>query len=230
VEDLTFTYKLSVPQDVFDELFFQWHKLLQQQPEGNLKLLCNAFAGATPYHSDFETRRVLPKRIQAYSRLWRLYFENEAFDPLGRKDLNFRDYTAFAKQLLQEVDEALARMEARFIDGMGGTGPGDTIWFGGLHHRNEHIGRDMKFFVDGLTQLLEGIFIDSHKYDQVIQRAFQKMHVAFTQSLYIKAIGAYLLAVARFRIDAPARITRQLEIRYRQEGAEQAILLEKATE
>jgi len=226
VRDVAFTYKLSVPQDVFDELFFQWHQLLQQQPEGNLNLLCNAFAGATPYRSDFEVRRLLHRRVQVYSRLWRRYFRNEAFDPAGRRELDFRNYAAMAEELLQEVDRALARLEGRFSD----IGAGENSLFGGLHRRNEHIGRDMKFFVDGLTQLLEGIFIDSHKYDQVIQSAFRKIHVAFGQSLYIKAIGAYLLAVARFRIDAPARITRQLDIRYREDGAEKAILLQKAAE
>ncbi len=231
VEDLTFTYKLGVPKDVFDELFFSWHKVLQDQEDAkNLTLLCNAFAGATPYSSEFEGRSVLQRRVHTYSKLWRVYFENEAFSPIGRKELGFRDYTTIAKRLLQEEDQALARWEGRFLDFQGGTGPGDNLFFGGLHHRNEHIGRDMKFFVDGLTQLFEGIFGDSQKYDQVIQRAFQKMHVAFSQSLYVKAIGAYLLEVARFRIDAPARITRQLEIRYRQEGAEQAILLQKATD
>ena len=226
VRDVVFTYRLQVPQEVFDELFFQWHRLLQEQPEGNLRLLCNAFAGAMPYHSEFETRRVLHKRVQAYSGLWRRYFLHEAFDPAGRRELDFRNYAAMAEELLQEFDRKLARLEGRFVQ----TEAGEHYLFGGLHRKNEHIGRDMKFFVDGLTQLMEGIFIDSHKYDQVLQSSLKKIHVAFRQSLYIKAIGAYLLAVARFRIDAPARITRQLEIRYREDGAEKAILLQKATE
>lgn len=145
----------------------------------------NAFAMAMPYNEQFPTRAdQLGNRRAAYESLWKFYFENP--------DLEKSDYaskaSSFIRSLTDLEDEqelALREKNAVFFD---------TFAQQILKNDGRVIRSHWLRFIEGLKTLNNAIGgCTQHK---AIEDAFNAMSPFWSQSLFVRAAGAYLTKLA----------------------------------
>ncbi|WP_340066866.1 hypothetical protein [Ascidiimonas aurantiaca] len=225
--DIEFSFQLDFSSEAFDSLKQEWAHLLMHQRDKHLSLLANAFGKAVPYHPDFVYRSDTTLRGKTYGELWKTYFVNEGFsDPIAQESYVY--YTQLAQHYFRKKDRDLSRLEGRYIDHLGRPGAGDTIWFGGLVRLNSPAVK-VKSFVNGLNDLLGGITRNDPQYDKLIRSAFHQMQQAWGYPFCAKALGIYIMDLARIR-GVAHKVPSLLEITYKDvNGKEQVVFLSKKT-
>lgn len=220
--EVNFSYHLMIPDEAFNILRNTWLFLIQKKPELHLQILANAFAAVMPYSADYAYRKDQKLKVQAYSGLWKLFFNNEGMG--NGQSMNFREYAETAKATLKKIDADLARAEGNYADNQ----VGDNMWFGGIIRMNPNAGEKMQILVTGFQSLLENIQAKSQNYDKVITKAFQKITQGFSQSFYTKALAPYFISMANNNPVVLNEMTAVLKITFKNaENEDKTILLQK---
>ncbi len=151
-----------------------------------------ALAAAMPYNEEFAGRRHVNFREQLYAPLWASYFNSDsrsvsnyaldAYDHIDRNGSGVPDYRELAAQEKQgeNFKGTFAAMIALHQNGLGTPG----------------VHRSWNRFVKGLKELADIVKLQNCRPYEQIERAFNDMSQFFGQSLYVRALGVFLMDCA----------------------------------
>jgi hypothetical protein len=143
------------------------------------------FLGAAmPWMEKEPGRESVGLRRRLYGPLWNSYLTR----PRRGRELALEAREHLAAQGFA----GLANREAFFAS----TAGNDAFSFGGLVDLNPDTATDCQRFLNGAKRLNIGI-LSAAPNDGVIERVFEELEDFWTQSLHVRAVGAYLVDVAR---------------------------------
>lgn len=155
-----------------------------------------AFAAAMPY-KDSPAHSTPEARARVYGELWELVLA-ESREPGWRLDFKFDTLTDRAEKRLRSVlpqEGGLARMEKDDH----GNWKGNLSTFGGLLYLNRSVFSSWQSFREGLAQLAAALSGDSNESPENVKEMFKLMEGFWSQTHYVRALGAYLLARSNAR-------------------------------
>jgi hypothetical protein len=147
------------------------------------------FLGAAmPWMDGEPGRESVLTRQRLYGQLWGLHFSNPTW--YGR------DFAAEARHRLEQAGfRSLALRESRYAE-TPGAGP-DALTFCGLVDVNGSTAQACGDFFAGVKRLNESVLTAMPAGDTVIPSVFENLEEFWKQSLHVRALGAYLLEIAR---------------------------------
>lgn len=173
----------------------------------NDRLAAVALAKSMPYMDMYEGRRQPAYREMLYAPLWRFYFENDS--------LAARDYLSPASKTVEDIardkhipdGQGLALRE-RGMSGAATPAYQDFYTFAGQIFYNGRVGdaypgihRNWLQFAGGLTALDAALNPNSCAPYKTVEDVFGRLAKFWSQSLFVRAAGVYLLDLAADNTD-----------------------------
>jgi hypothetical protein len=176
-----------------------------------------ALAKSMPYMDLYEGRRLIKFRELLYAPLWKFYFQNDS--------LPIDSYPPTAAATVQKI-----ALNEHIPDGAGlasrergtsSTMPAfqDAFTFSGQIFKHGSTAADFsgvhggwRSFVEGLTTLNDGLRQGSCAPHKSIERVFKRLTAFWSQSLFVRAAGVYLIDIAAANGDLAKKLNRALTI------------------
>jgi hypothetical protein len=172
---------------------------------GMKKDFARALATAMPWERKFEARKIIERRVSLYTPLWHFYLDNSHLTP--------RDYASIAGQYLRKTSEGkkIARVEATWPHVA-------MITFAEMIRLNAYNGRDYKGILEKWLKFQNAIrifqYAIEHQTDySKITTIFEYMEPLFSQSLFVRAVGVFLLDCANKKENLLEQVERTFIIR-----------------
>lgn len=196
----TYSFQVNIGHEAFS-------KMLSKLAEMNKVLLAKSLAGGMDYLQDYDARKSVSKRLEFYTGLWIQYINSKGAQS---------NWNAIAKEALLSKDVTLANQE-------GQNAVGTSSSFGSLIKMNPQTAEQITSFFEGIALLKRG-YEGKLPYNQIIKKSFEQMQAFWTQSHHIRALGFYLVEIAKKEdINVFKDLGRILTIRY-QIGNEQKVM------
>ncbi|HKX30502.1 MAG TPA: hypothetical protein VJ302_22620 [Blastocatellia bacterium] len=182
-----------------------------------------ALAKAMPYWSLFEARRNPRFRELCYRPLWEFYFKNDDWDPAH--------YGAVAAETIRKFTEIPDhQLLSTHEKGMGSlpvyqnlnTFAGQVYFNGGGAGSQSGVHDAWRSFLDGLRRLNTALAPGAGVSHRELEPIFAGLSKFWSQSLFVRAAGIFLLELASSAGDRLARVERTLTIR--QGGSDEAVI------
>jgi hypothetical protein len=172
---------------------------------GMKKDFARALAAAMPWESKFEARQIIERRVNLYTPLWYFYLNNSHLTP--------RDFASVAGQHLRKTSEGknIARVESVWPNVA-------MITFAEMIRLNAYNGRDYKGILEKWLKFQSAIrilhyAIEHQRNYTKIAKIFENMEPLFSQSLFVRAVGVFLLNFATKKEDLLEQVERTFMVR-----------------
>jgi hypothetical protein len=180
-------------------------------------LIVRALAKSMPYMDMYAGRRLPKFRELLYAPLWQFYFQNDS--------LPINSYPSTAAASVEKIAQ-----QEHIPDGVGlaarerGTSPNlpayqDSFTFSGQVNKHGYTGTDYSgvhrswlAFAEGLNTLNDGLKPQSCAPHKTIEKVFKRLTAFWSQSLFVRATGVYLIDVAAANGDLARKLNRALTV------------------
>lgn len=180
------------------------------------KRFAQSLAAAMPFNRDFELHRSLSERRRVYQGLFDLYLRDE--DGSGSM-LDFGKYRDAAHKKVRDLGHPdFAREEAE-------TSASERMWtFTGMLNKNRRTAEQRRSCLRGLGLLADGVGRITGAEHSMFKGMFKDLARFWGQTHHVRALGAYLLDVARIH-GMPEGVRPSLRLQFRDDDQAPDVVL-----
>jgi hypothetical protein len=207
--DIKASIHLNIQPDVLLLLLADMGSPHLASQQMNTQLMAQALGASMAYLSQFAARNNVKTRAKQYGPLWLSFLQQD--EPDTSRQLRAEQ----ARKHLKNADTQLAEEEGK------AAGNSSTLWYANLATENGSAKLDWHSFHSGVSLLQAGI-TQGRIYRDIIPKAFESMQKFWRKSLYVRALGYYLLDLTERKF-LLSGIDSTLTINYQVNGEEKVL-------